>query len=671
MLIFIGIKYEISYIYRARRLGGLICKRPRNEERRYRLLQSGSKTGRAQFSIYVSSMGHVIVSPQGFDRMYICVPFFESLRTRLCLLLFVFLALAPYRSYAQSTGPWWKHALIDELYPRSFQDSNGDGIGDLNGITQRLDYLEKLGVDAIWIAPMYPSPQVDFGYDISDYEDVDPQYGSLNDMQRLIEEGRKHHLRIILDMVLNHTSDKHQWFIESSSSRTNPKHDWYIWSDGLPADAPGATAYQRKYVHDGKIPPNNWTSLFGGSAWEWVPAMHQFYYHKFYRQQPDLNWRNPEVEKAAFDQMKFWLDRGVAGFRLDAIPTLFEDTQLRNEPEVGGINAQGDPNLNDMYTNMLPEVHDVLRKMRALIDSYPDDRVLIGETYLPDTKELLKWYGGEKHDELQLPMDTLVGFHTEGGGPSSGNVTLDVQHFRQYLTEMETALGSNQPLLVFDNHDNPRSWDRFGDGIHDTAIAKIIATMLLTTRATALMYYGEEIGMTTQTPTRKEDVKDPIGITGWPKEKGRDGERTPMQWTSGPQAGFSTNARTWLPIASDYKTVNVEAESQAENSQLTWFRRLVALRRDNPSLRDGSERMLDVGNTGVLAWVRSASEAKSVVVLLNFTGAQQTVTVNIRSSGKASDSARALATDDKHLEGSRSLKQLTLAPFASYVAEVE
>jgi alpha-glucosidase len=572
---------------------------------------------------------------------------------------------------AQTTpDPWWKHALIDELYPRSFQDSNGDGIGDLNGITQRLDYLQKLGVDAIWIAPMYPSPQVDFGYDISDYENVDPQYGSLADMQRLIDEAQKHHIRVVLDMVLNHTSDKHKWFVESAASRTNPKQDWYVWSDGIAANAPGVTAYQKRYEHDGMVPPNNWTSLFGGSAWEWMPARKQFYYHKFYKQQPDLNWRNPDVEKACFGAMKFWLDRGVAGFRLDAIPTLFEDTQLRNEPELGGINAQGDPNLNDEYTNMLPEVHDVLRKMRKLAESYPGDRVLIGETYLPNTEELLKWYGAG-HDELQLPMDMLVGFHREGGGLNSPNANLDPGHFRKYLTEMENDLGSNWPLLVFDNHDNTRSWDRFGDGVHDAAIAKIIATTLLTTRATAMMYYGEELGMTTQAPTRKEDVKDPIGITGWPKEKGRDGERTPMQWTPGPQAGFSTNPHTWLPVAPDYKAVNVATESKEPNSQLTWFEKLVMLRRDNPALHAGSETMLDAGNEHVLSWVRSSPDGKSVVVAMNFSAEPQAVTLDASKAGVTGSSARTLATNDSKLEGTHSLKSITLTPFASYVAEIQ
>src|SRR3984957_20806602 len=277
---------------------------------------------------------------------------------------------------AEKTDPWWKHALIYEIYPRSFQDSNGDGIGDLNGITQRLDYLQKLGIDAIWISPMYPSPQVDFGYDISDYENVDPQYGTLADFDRLVAEAKKHNIHVLLDMVANHTSDKHKWFIDSASSRTNPHADWYIWNDGKP-DPLAAGSRDRTAPHSPAarfgplgwvVPPNNWSSLFQGSAWEWVPARSQFYYHFFYKQQPDLNWRNPAVEKAMFDAMRFWLDRGVAGFRLDAITTLFEDPTLRDEPLTGKLDPSGFPESNHTLTSGLPEVHGVLQRLRSLID---------------------------------------------------------------------------------------------------------------------------------------------------------------------------------------------------------------------------------------------------------------------------------------------------------------
>jgi alpha-glucosidase len=550
---------------------------------------------------------------------------------------------------------WWKHAVIYEIYPRSFQDSNGDGVGDLNGITERLDYLQELGVDAIWISPMYPSPQVDFGYDISDYENVDPQYGTLKDFDRLVAEAKKRNIRVVLDMVLNHTSDKHKWFIESASSRTNPKRDWYMWNDG-------------KAGPDGKpVPPNNWVSLFGGSAWEYMPQTKSFYYHRFYKQQPDLNWRNPEVEAAMFGSMQFWLDRGVAGYRLDAIPSLFEDPQLRDEPVEGGTNAQGDPNVKNIYTDNLPEVHGVIRRMRAMVGKYPDskypgDRVLIGETYLPNTAELDKWYGGTKKDELQLPMDMIVGFSNK----------LDANVFRKRISEVETEVHGSQPLLVFDNHDNIRSWERYGDGVHNQAIAKLIATMLLTTRATALMYYGEELGMVTSTPRRVEEVKDPIGRTGWPKEKGRDGERTPMQWdASAPQAGFSTSATTWLPLAANYKTVNVQTELGDPNSLLNWHKKLIVMRRTRDAVRDGGMVMLDTANPSVLSYVRTAPPGHhDIVVALNMTAQPQKIALDLKEAGIQQTVVKTLMTNEPSLMGATSTS-ITLPPFASWVGEVQ
>jgi alpha-glucosidase len=557
-----------------------------------------------------------------------------------------------------SDETWWKHAVIYEIYPRSFQDSNGDGVGDLNGITQRLDYLQKLGVDAIWISPMYPSPQVDFGYDISNYENVDPQYGTLADFDRLVAEAKKRNIRILLDMVLNHTSDKHPWFIESSSSRTNPKHDWYVWNDGIPGT--GKNAHEG--LHGSVVPPNNWVSLFGGSAWEWDPKVKQFYYHRFYKQQPDLNWRNPLVEKAMFSAMQFWLDRGVAGYRLDAIPSLFEDPQLRNDPETGGTNAQGDPNLQSLYTDNLPEVHETIRHMRVMVAKYPGNRVLIGETYLPDTAELDKWYGGAAHNELQLPMDMIVGFSNK----------LSASNFRDRIEEVETQVHGSQPLLVFDNHDNERSWDRYGDGVHNEQIAKLLAMMLFTSRSTALMYYGEELGMVTSTPTRVEDVKDPIGITGWPKEKGRDGERTPMQWNSSADAGFSTATTTWLPVASNYRTINVESESADPNSLLHWHEKLIHLRRDLPALHDGGVVMLDRTNENVLSYVRTApAGAAAVVVMLNMSGQPQTVSLDLSEAGVKGNRVKTILTDEPSLQEASSLTNVTLPPFSSWVGSVE
>jgi alpha-glucosidase len=581
-----------------------------------------------------------------------------------------------------SDPTWYNHAVIYEIYPRSFQDSNGDGIGDLNGITQRLDYLQQLGVDAIWIAPMYPSPQVDFGYDISNYTAVDPQYGTLADFDRLLAAAQAHHIRILLDMVLNHTSDKHPWFLDSASSRTNPHADWYIWNDGKPTPdpkAPNAHLGPKGWV----VPPNNWSSLFQGSAWEWVPARGQFYYHFFYKQQPDLNWRNPAVEKAMFDAMRFWLDRGVAGFRLDAITTLFEDPQLHDEPLTGHLDPSGFPESNHTLTSGLPEVHDVLRRLRTMIDSYPGNRVLVGEIYVPATAELRQWYGTPTAPELQLPMDTLVGFHTEGGGqPSGANVQLSLSHFRQSISGMETELDGHRPLLVFDNHDNARSMDRFADPSnrrYDAAIARLIATILYTTRSAALTYYGAEIGMTTQTPTRREDVRDPIGITGWPKEKGRDGERTPMQWTPNPPAaGFSTNPHTWLPIEADYPTVNVQTETADPNSLLNWNRDLIAIRARNPVVHNGGFVMLDPTNPNVLSYVRTAPlgpnggpAGHAIVVSLNFTAQPQTVHLDLTGAGIASTAVKPLLCDDTTLQSTTTLTTFTLPPYTSLVAEVQ
>jgi alpha-glucosidase len=621
-----------------------------------------------------------------------------NIRPLIPLLLLTLLLSHP--TLAQTTPTpdttWYNHAVIYEIYPRSFQDTNADGIGDLNGITQRLPYLESLGVDAIWIAPMYPSPQVDFGYDIADYTAVDPQYGTLADFDRLLAAAREHHIRVLLDMVLNHTSSQHPWFLESAGSRTNPHADWYIWNDGKPDPTHGRARNSHRGPRGWVVPPNNWSSLFQGSAWEWVPARRQFYYHFFYKQQPDLNWRNPAVEKAMFDAMRFWLDRGVAGFRLDAITTLFEDPTLHDEPLTGRLDASGFPESNHTLTSGLPEVHDVLRDLRKMTDTYsattyPGPRVLVGEIYTPNTAALLPWYGTPAQPELQLPMDTLVGFHTEGGGQTnSPNVRLNLAHFRESIAGMETQLDAHQPLIVFDNHDNPRSWDRFCPAPSDAQtcgqIARLLATVLFTTRSAALMYYGEELGMTTHTPTRVADVRDPIGITGWPKEKGRDGERTPMQWTPDPPAsGFSTNPHTWLPIGPDYPTINVATETADPNSLLHWSSSLIALRRDNPTLHSGGFVLLDPTNPSVLTYARTApadsnSNAHPIVISLNFTAQPQTIHLDPTAltaagipttTGVASATVKTLLTDASTLQSLTTLSTFTLPPYGSLIAEVQ
>ena len=545
--------------------------------------------------------------------------------------------------------PWWKYAVIYEIYPRSFQDSNGDGVGDLNGIAKRLDYLEALGVDAIWLAPFYPSPHVDFGYDVSDYENVDPQYGTLADFDRLLAEAQKHNIRVVIDMVLNHTSDQHPWFIDATRSRRSVAHDFYIWSNGL---------LQAAGTHR---PPNNWVSVFGGSAWEYVPGIDQFYYHRFYRQQPDLNWRNPHVERAMFDVMRFWLDHGVAGFRLDAITSLYKDPQLRSAAALGGRTAQGDAVLSDAHTNNLPEVHAVLRRMRAMIDHYPGERVLIGETYVKSAAQLSSWYGGARHDELQLPMDTAFAFDTR----------LDAREFRRRLSEASAGLQGSQPLLLFDNHDNVRSWDRFGDGAHNTEIAKILATLLLTSRAATLLYQGEEIGQATAAPARVEDVRDPIGITGWPKEKGRDGERTPMQWDATPQAGFTVSEHPWLPVAPNFREVNVKAQLADAESLLSWYKKLIALRRGDPALRTGRLVMLDPTNARVLTYARMTPEASGILVCLNMSPQAQTVTLSGAAAGFAGNHFRTLLSSPGEISVAAPGTRITLPPYGAWIGAVE
>lgn len=559
------------------------------------------------------------------------------------LALLAILGLAATLIFAQPRHEWWQDAVIYEIYPRSFADSNGDGIGDLNGITEHLDYLKDLGVDGIWITPFYPSPQVDFGYDISDYRAIDPQYGTLADFDRLMREAHRRGIRVINDLVMNHTSDKHPWFIESESSRTNPKADWYMWHDPAP----------------GGGPPNNWQSLFGHSAWQYVASRKQYYYHKFYKEQPDLNWDNPEVRQAFWGIVRFWMDRGVSGFRLDAITTLFEDPALRNEPYLPGYNAYGDRNLSQIYTDNLPRVHDVLRELRRVTDHYPGS-VLIGEVYLESIKDLVKMYG-TKDDELQLPMDTQLGFQNHLAAPA----------FRKPLVDAETKLNGNVPLFVFDNHDNDRSWSRYGDGEHNLEIAKMIATLLLTPRCSSLVYYGQELGMEEQPPKRIEDVKDPIGKIGWPKEKGRDGERTPMQWNDGKDAGFSTAANTWLPIEPDYETRNVAVETRNPDSLLNYYKTLIHLRKQNAQLRDGEFVLLDAANPSVLSYARKTPDGNAVLVALNCTPTDQTVNLDVAAQGMRGAHVKTIVASFSTPAQPLSVGHLSLPTYGAYVGQLE
>jgi alpha-glucosidase len=549
---------------------------------------------------------------------------------------------------ADGHDSWWRHAVIYEIYPRSFQDSNGDGIGDINGITSRLDYLKDLGIDAIWITPMYPSPGVDYGYDISDYTAINPEYGTMADFDHLVAEAKTRGIRVIMDYVINHTSDQIAWFKESRASRDNPKRDWYIWRDG-------------KVGADGKLgPPNNWQSWFGHSAWTYDETTKQYYYHYFYAQQPDLNWRNPEVRKAMYGVLEFWMKHGVAGFRIDAVSRLFEDPEMRDDPYLPGINAYGDRNIKHKYTDDLPEVHDVLRELRKVVDAFPGDPVLVTEADEPNVTELTKMYGVDgKNDEVQLPMDFQIADVNE----------LSAVKFRRLFDEVESNTAKGQPEYFFSNHDQPRQWDRYGDGVHNDQIAKLMAALLLTTRGTPQMYYGEEIGMRTTDPKRIEDVHDPIGRLGWPKEKGRDGERTPMQWDSGKYAGFTTGGTPWLPVPPSASTYNVQVESQDPDSIFSTYKRLLALRKSEPALRDGSYEAVNENDEHVFAYLRKSGD-ETLLVALNMSGQERTVAVKL--AGKGGDVLYRSPLGKMGLKAETvALDKIVLEPFGFVVLKVK
>ena len=542
---------------------------------------------------------------------------------------------------------WWKHAVLYEIYPRSFQDSDGDGIGDIKGMTSRLDYLHDLGIDAIWITPMYPSPGVDYGYDISDYTAIDPVYGSMADFDNLVAEAKKRDIRVIMDYVINHTSEQNQWFLESRSSRTNPKRDWYVWRDGK-----GETAANKGQ------PPNNWQSWFGHSAWTWDEKTRQYYYHYFYVQQPDLNWRNPEVHAAMDGVLDFWMKRGVAGFRIDAVSRLFEDPNLHDDPYLPGRNAYGDRNIQHKYTDDLPQVHDVLKEVRRVVDKYPGDPVLVTEADEPNVEALTRMYGN--NDEVQLPMDFQIADVNELSAP----------RFRELFKEIENNSAHGQPEFFFSNHDQPRQWDRYGDGEHNDQIAKLMAVLELTTRGTPQMYYGEELGMRTTEPVRIEDVHDPIGKIGWPKEKGRDGERTPMQWDSATEAGFTTAAKPWLPVPPSTSKYNVETESKDPESIFNAYKRLLALRKTEPALRDGSQENVNEDDPNVFAFVRKSGDA-AVLVALNMSGQERTFTFRLAGKGIRGTSLTSLYETPSHPAGTISLDHVVLAPFGALIAAVK
>jgi len=498
-----------------------------------------------------------------------------------------------------SAPGWWRRAVFYEIYPRSFQDSNGDGVGDLKGITSRLDYLASLGVDAVWVTPFYPSPQVDFGYDVSDYEDVAPQFGTLADFDRLVREAHRRRIKVVIDFVLNHTSDQHPFFKESRSSKTSRKRDWYVWRDPKP---------------DGSR-PNNWSSSFGPVAWTLDDETGQYYYHYFYPQQPELNWRNPEVERRMLETIRFWLRRGADGFRLDAVNYLYEDPGLRDNPILPELRfgSTTEHEQEKKYNRDLPEVQDAMVRLRAFNDRVNPESVLVGEAYVPKWEELMRYYGPSDNG-VHLPFNFFLVME-----PARSQLKASV--FRDVIAASERALAGRWTTYVLSNHDIPRHYDRLGDGRHNDEMAKLTATMLLTLRGTPFLYYGEEIGMVTTEPKTVEEVRDPVGRRYWPLRKGRDGERTPMQWDASEHAGFTTGA-PWLPVPPSAREKNVAAQVKDPGSLLNFYKRLIALRRRSPALLDGSYTALG-DDPHVYAYRRSAV-GQTAVVALNMSGEPRT-----------------------------------------------
>jgi alpha-glucosidase len=514
---------------------------------------------------------------------------------------------------------WWQSAVFYQIYPRSFADGNGDGIGDFKGITEKLDYLADLGIDALWLSPHFPSPNWDWGYDISDYMDVAPEYGTLDDFKHFLAELHKRNIRFILDLVLNHTSDQHSWFLESKSSRDNPKADWYVWVD---------------------TPPNNWQSCFDGDAWTYSPERDQYYYHYFMKQQPDLNWHNPEVKKAMWDAARFWLDLGVDGFRLDAIGTIYEDpgltphevpmnlAELRSFSDTAStpeeIELKGKYWL-DMFKHQLgkPGLHELMKELRAILDEYDGDRMLVGED--DDIN-----YMGNGDDELQLVFNF----------PLANAKQITPDHIRrnqkERLTQLEALPVTGWGCNTLGNHDRPRVYNWFGDKQHDADLARLHAALVLTLKGTPFLYNGEEIGMTDliiTDPTKLRDTMatwyhdrlinelkvEPTEAALRAGEMTRDRNRTPMQWSNKPNGGFSPeDVETWLPINPNYKKgINVKDQQHNPASLLNYYKQLLRVRKNTPALIAGDYLPLHEKSDEYFAFFRISDE-QTVLVVLNF-----------------------------------------------------
>ena len=533
-----------------------------------------------------------------------------------------------------AVGDWWRYGVIYQIYPRSFADADGNGIGDLDGITEHLDHLaghaDSLGVDAIWLSPFYKSPMADYGYDVADYRDVDPMFGTLGQFDTLLAEAHRRGLKVIVDFVPNHTSDQHEWFIESRSSRDNPKRDWYVWADPKP---------------DGS-PPNNWRSSFAevGPAWTMDETTGQYYLHSFMREQPDLNWWNPEVRDAMDDVLRFWLDRGVDGFRIDVAHRMAKDPELADNPlievdaELRGSDrreallaaSNGGEDLRDQDW---PEVHEILRRFRRTISEY-DDRMAVGEVYLLDMPKLVSYYG--RGDELDL-CHNFVFLHQPWKADA----------FRAVVEEFEGLLPEGTwPDYFLNNHDHSRVVTRYDDGDNGRARARVAAMMLLTLRGTPFLYQGEELGMRDGPvpPDRIVDVD------------GRDPERTPMHWDASPGAGFTTG-EPWLPIDPEHERVNAAAQRGDATSMLSLYRRLLQLRRGSSALRQGAYASLTSAPDGVFAYLRTTSD-EQLLVALNMTSDP----VRFAATPQGAGGQLELSTDPGRHIGQVPLAALDLGP---------
>ena len=494
---------------------------------------------------------------------------------------------------------WWKHGVIYHIYPRSFMDSNGDGVGDIQGVINKLDYLAELGIDAIWLSPVFLSPMVDFGYDVSDYRKIDPVFGTMDDFKLLIQKAHEIGIMVISDMILNHTSVQHNWFKESRSSENNPKRNWYIWKEGK----------------NGK-PPNNWKSAVGGSAWELDGKTGHYYYHSFFKDQPDLNWRDEELSETFFQELRFWLDLGVDGFRLDVINFIAKDKKFRDNPYL----FSNPLFQSHVFTRNRPKSFKIVKELRKLTDQY-NNRVLIGEIYTtpPGNSKIAGSYLADGYG-IHLAFDFSLIFRT-----------WNARNYFDCISEGYRSIpNKGWPAIVLSNHDLFRSIDRFPWRRHKDEKAKVTAALLLTLKGTPFIYYGEEIGMR-NSKIKRRDIRDPLGKLYWPFFKGRDKARTPMQWDSTEHGGFSS-VKPWLPVNKDAIFRNVENQKDEEESLLNFYRDLIKLRKTCLSLQQGSWIPLLTGRKGVLIYARILEEER-IIIVLNFRGRKTRINLAEHSSG--------------------------------------